>query len=379
MSWFNKKNKKDEQQMVVGNPELTTPLPIAVDDGEDNFDEDETPEEESSIEEENNSREWQKRKGADVDMNPYDYTKSVFKSGVEKSFYDKDSQHKFLDNEFDVKKGDNTPATNGGNADDTQKDTKDEQKKTDNDEELRKVLNSYDDIINKVRAERDRKSAQYALTDDDIKKIERREKNARILAGIGDAANSFHQAYAYARGIKPMTENKSISEKTEQRIREAQALREKRRDEITNFDKIIADLEGKKYSAILSDRRSDTQEAMMAYRTDKLKADIQKATTKAELDWAKLEITRMLAEHKITKEQHDMLMKEWDMKIKQQKVDIDEKKGQGQTKRRINEDGEEIVEYTTYGTPNSGGNSGGNSGNTPPSKQKSNTPPSRQK
>jgi len=39
----------------------------------------------------------------------------------------------------------------------------------------------------------------------------RRKKRDAVIAAIGDGLNAFHQAYAYSRGIKPLTENKSQS------------------------------------------------------------------------------------------------------------------------------------------------------------------------
>ena len=39
----------------------------------------------------------------------------------------------------------------------------------------------------------------------------KKQKRDAVFAAIGDGLNAFHQAYAYSRGIKPLTENKSQS------------------------------------------------------------------------------------------------------------------------------------------------------------------------
>lgn len=45
----------------------------------------------------------------------------------------------------------------------------------------------------------------------------RKKKRDGVMAAIGDGLNAFHQAYAYSRGIKPLTENKSQSKEVRDR------------------------------------------------------------------------------------------------------------------------------------------------------------------
>lgn len=47
--------------------------------------------------------------------------------------------------------------------------------------------------------------------------LERKRKRDATFAAIGDGLNAFHQAYAYSRGIKPLTENKSQSKEVRDR------------------------------------------------------------------------------------------------------------------------------------------------------------------
>lgn len=48
-------------------------------------------------------------------------------------------------------------------------------------------------------------------TKEEEERQKKKQKRDAVFAAIGDGLNAFHQAYAYSRGIKPLTENKSQS------------------------------------------------------------------------------------------------------------------------------------------------------------------------
>ena len=107
---------------------------------------------------------------------------------------------------------------------------------------------------------------------EDKEKRERREKSHMALAGIGDAANAFHQAYAYARGVKPMTENKSISQATQKRIEEAKELRDKNYDAWMRHQLAAAELEDKGYQALREAKRYEREFALKEEKEKRMKA-----------------------------------------------------------------------------------------------------------
>lgn len=63
-------------------------------------------------------------------------------------------------------------------------------------------------------------------TDEDKKKMRRQA----LFASIGDGLNAFHQAYANARGVKPMTDNVSLSGKALERYNKMQKEHEAEKD-----------------------------------------------------------------------------------------------------------------------------------------------------
>lgn len=76
--------------------------------------------------------------------------------------------------------------------------------------------------------------------------LEKKRKRDAMFAALGDGFNAFHQAYAYSRGIKPLTENKSQSK----------AVQDK-------YDKLFGDLDTKKLAYMrekMNAMRYDQQE-----------------------------------------------------------------------------------------------------------------------
>lgn len=69
---------------------------------------------------------------------------------------------------------------------------------------------------------------------EDKAKRERRERNYRRLAAIGDLLGGMHRAYSYARGIQPMAMD-NLTDKARERIDKAKAEREKNAAEILNY------------------------------------------------------------------------------------------------------------------------------------------------
>lgn len=54
-------------------------------------------------------------------------------------------------------------------------------------------------------------------TDEELAKERRKQKREQVFAAIGDGLNAFHQAYANARGVKPMTQAVSLTGKLRER------------------------------------------------------------------------------------------------------------------------------------------------------------------
>ncbi len=54
-------------------------------------------------------------------------------------------------------------------------------------------------------------------TKEEIEKERRKQKRDMVLASIGNGLNAFHQAYANARGVKPVTDNVSLTGKVRDR------------------------------------------------------------------------------------------------------------------------------------------------------------------
>lgn len=54
-------------------------------------------------------------------------------------------------------------------------------------------------------------------TEEELEKERRKQKREMVLASIGNGFNAFHQAYANARGVKPIAENVSLTGKVRDR------------------------------------------------------------------------------------------------------------------------------------------------------------------
>lgn len=232
----------------------------------------------------------------------------------------------------------------------------------------------------------------------DEAELRRTAKRRMLLAGIADAANSFHQAYAYARGIKAMNDNKGYAKEVRKELRDDLDWLRKNKDRVLNYRAKAAEIQ-------------------------KTIAALKKQDVETEYKWKNLE--RLNAEHqRLVDKDYDARMKdEWKRDIEQGKLDVQKRRleieedykrglislrqreisikelnalGKVVTKEKVDPlTGETTIETTTtkpVGTGNAAGGTSGNSNagtskgsedNTPPSKrpQKNNdsTPPSRRK
>lgn len=242
--------------------------------------------------------------------------------------------------------------------------------------------------IFQTRADEEEKESQ-----ENEAELKRTAKRRMLLAGIADAANSFHQAYAYARGIKPMNENKGYAKEVRKELREDLDWLRKNKDRVLNYRAKAAEI-GKAIESLKN------KEALMEWRTARLQADIDKTNDKAALEWKKLEIDEAYKNGLLTIKQYELLDKLVRTKIAQQNADTSSKnaetnaiKAGGYTKEKTDEVGNKTIEISTPNVSNS--NAGGTSGNsnagtsnssednTPPSKRpkgnNDSTPPSRRK
>lgn len=89
------------------------------------------------------------------------------------------------------------------------------------------------DYINRLNKAADDEEAEGKRADEE--KVKRAAKRRMLLAGIADAANSFHQAYAYARGIKPMNDNKGYAKEVKKELRDDLEWMRKNKDRVLNF------------------------------------------------------------------------------------------------------------------------------------------------
>lgn len=90
-----------------------------------------------------------------------------------------------------------------------------------------------------TRADEEEKESQ-----ENEAELKRTAKRRMLLAGIADAANSFHQAYAYARGIKPMNENKGYAKEVRKELREDLDWLRKNKDRVLNYRAKVAEIQG---------------------------------------------------------------------------------------------------------------------------------------
>lgn len=71
-------------------------------------------------------------------------------------------------------------------------------------------------------------------TQEDVEAERRRMKRDAVFAAIGDGLNAFHQAYSYSRGVKPMTEDTSMTDKLRERYEKERREREAHQTEYLN-------------------------------------------------------------------------------------------------------------------------------------------------
>lgn len=100
-------------------------------------------------------------------------------------------------------------------------------------------------------------------------KREKREKRGMILASLGDALGSFHNAYAYAKGEKPM-ELPSLTERMKARYEKAKAKRDENSDKVFSYlmqreklmdEKHTRDLQDKNYALnLMKEQRYDSDQ-----------------------------------------------------------------------------------------------------------------------
>ena len=353
MAWYEKvlgledKDKRQEERDDMYNAVGTTQQPT-----------------EQQVEEEQEqaataARAERKRAGEDVSGEQHDHTDPLKQRvGVVPDDIANHDSNKGTEND----KVDDVPATTGG---------------TQNGDTYR----TMEDIakIFQARADEEEKESQ-----ENEAELKRTAKRRMLLAGIADAANSFHQAYAYARGIKAMNDNKGYAKEVRKELRDDLDWLRKNKDRVLNYRAKAAEI-GKAIESLKN------KEALMEWRTARLQADIDKTNDKAALEWKKLEIDEAYKNGLLTIKQYELLDKQVRTKIAQQNADTSSKnaetnaiKAGGYTKEKTDEFGNQTIEKSTPNAGNSNaGTSKGSEDNTPPSKrqQKNNdsTPPSRRK
>lgn len=166
--------------------------------------------------------------------------------------------------------------------------------------------------------------------------LKRTAKRRMLLAGIADAANSFHQAYAYARGIKAMNDNKGYAKEVRKELRDDLDWLRKNKDRVLNYRAKAAEI-GKAIESLKN------KEALMEWRTAKLQADIDKTNDKAALEWKKVEIDEAYKNGLLTIKQYELLDKLVRTKIAQQNADTatarENRMSQGSTTTTTEDDG----------------------------------------
>ena len=107
----------------------------------------------------------------------------------------------------------------------------------------------------------------HPYSDKNIKKkdeeLKRKQKRDATMAALGDGLNAFHQAYAYSRGIKPLTENKSQSKDARDKY-----------DALTkSFDENKISYLNAYMNGLKMDEARKTQEEERTYRRERDKAE----------------------------------------------------------------------------------------------------------
>lgn len=150
--------------------------------------------------------------------------------------------------------------------------------------ELRNHFTGYGDV-NDFIDERVKYYKSLQESEEDRAKREKREKRGMTLASIGDMLGSFHNAYAYAKGEKPM-ELPSLTERMKARYENAKAKRDENSDKIFYYllqreklmdEKHTRDLQDKNFELNVkkeerNDRRQEAQNALYEARIGYYKA-----------------------------------------------------------------------------------------------------------
>lgn len=100
---------------------------------------------------------------------------------------------------------------------------------------------NYDDVSNYIRTEMAKIPEE---SDKEREKREKREKRLKFLAGLADGLGSFHTAYSYARGIKPM-DLPNMSANLRKRFEKEKEARDKNRDLRMNYLITLANMKDK--------------------------------------------------------------------------------------------------------------------------------------
>lgn len=129
------------------------------------------------------------------------------------------------------------------------------------------------DDIRKYILEQIEEEKKYSESSEDRAKRERREKREKFFAGLANGLGVFHEAYSYARGVRPM-EMPALPEKWQERYDKMQAERDKHRDGMLNYYGMLGQLDkeerGWNYKVERdnkSDERFDRQQKRMEEQT----------------------------------------------------------------------------------------------------------------
>ena len=130
---------------------------------------------------------------------------------------------------------------------------------------LKSTFGGYGDV-NDFIDERVKYYKSLQESEEERAKREKREKRGMILASLGDALGSFHNAYAYAKGEKPM-ELPSLTERMKARYEKAKAKRDENSDKVFSYlmqreklmdEKHTRDLQDKNYALnLMKEQRYD--------------------------------------------------------------------------------------------------------------------------
>lgn len=162
------------------------------------------------------------------------------------------------------------------------------------------VIDEYNRLANEEEAKARREE----------RKIEKANRRRTLISGIADAANAFHQAYSHARGVKPMTDNKSRSEEARKRERDDWEWMNKNRDRAMNFRAKAAELEKVLRGLQDKDEMMDWRNAEQTRKVKRDEWNQLREQGKLDIDRERLAITKAYNEGRMNKMQHDIAMDE---------------------------------------------------------------------